>query len=218
MTVLYSETVDCAHGGDGVLLMPPFNRSIRVLVVLAIVAMLPTTASAANKEGSIEIGGNISFINIDPAIFVNNDFTSTLLMGYNFTKRHGIEATYSSFEGRPLSGDPFPIDVDIFRFGYTYNAYPREKIVSFLRAGVGTWIIHPEKSANAPDPLQQSDHRPLIYAGGGVRLFINDTIAIRIDGSIDAIDRDGFFTPDINGTAGVGVVFLLGGHEPVDTE
>ena len=198
--------------------MPLFNRSIQVFVVLAIVAMLPTTASAANKKGSVEIGASFSFIRVDPETELDNEVTGTLLLGYNFTKRHGIEGTYSSFEARPDGGDPFPIDVDVFRLGYTYNTYPREKMSSFIRAGVGQWIIHPEKNSTASQTLEDSNHRTLIYAGGGVRFFINDTIAIRLDGSIDAIGRDGFLQPDLNGTAGLGVIFVLGGHEPADTE
>jgi hypothetical protein len=197
--------------------MPQWSRIRKTLLCTPLMALLPAAALAQNKEHSIEVGIFTSFLHFDSQAELDTRFAPTVLVGYNFTKKHGGEFLWTDTTATPDQGDSFPVDVTIIRFGYTYNAYPKEKIVSFFRLGAGIFKLDPEENAAAPERLESSENNPMIYSGGGIRLFIKPWIAVRVAGSVDFIDAgDGFANADVQGTADFGLSFVFGGRESVE--
>jgi hypothetical protein len=196
--------------------MPLSNGRVRKALLCTVVALLPALLFAENKSGSVEVGGLLTFIRFDSQTELSSRFAPSLVVGYNFTKRHGAEFLLTSTTATPRTGPSIATDIDMLRVGYTFNAYPREKMVSFFRLGLGIWKIDPEENPEASDRLSESDSDLMIYSGGGVRFFIKPRLAIRLAGTVDFIDvGDGFSNPDVQATGELGVSFLLGGHEDV---
>lgn len=185
--------------------------------ILAAMALLPGLALAENQNDSIELGLSLSFLKFDTQALIDEKFTVSLGAGYNFTKRHGGEFSFTSTTVSPDKGGGFPIDVDIYRVGYTFNAYPRERFVSFFRAGVGMMTIDPIDPFLAPSHLEESDRQAIIYGGGGLRYFLTDRLALKVAATLDFLDTgDTFLNPGVQTTGDFGVVYLFGGREETE--
>ncbi|HKY33722.1 MAG TPA: outer membrane beta-barrel protein [Candidatus Polarisedimenticolia bacterium] len=197
--------------------MPQSSGRARSALLTLALALIPAAAAADNKEGSIELGLAATFIRFDSQAEMDHRFGPTFHLGYNFTKRHGAELSFTSVTATPNSGPSFPIDVDVARLGYVFNAYPRERMVSFFRFGVGAWKIDPEPHPRAPERISDPDNNLLLYSGGGVRFFLHDRLAVRFAATVDAVDfGDGILNPDIHASGDFGLVFLLGGRDAAE--
>src|SRR5262245_18677117 len=112
--------------------MPFSPRGLcKAVACSTLLALVPAAALAENKDGSIEVGLFATWLRFDPQSELDSRFAPSFLVAYNFTKRHGAEVIFTSATATPDAGASFPVDLDIMRIGYTYNAYPREKMVSF---------------------------------------------------------------------------------------
>lgn len=195
--------------------MPSRLRCVRQAVALVALALVPTLTLAANKHHSVEFGGAYTFIRFDPDGSLDARSAPSLILGYNFTKRHGAELLFTSTTATPDTGPSVGVDVDILRLGYTFNAYPREKLVSFFRAGLGVMALDPQEDPSVPE--QEKDTRAMMYSGGGVRMFITERFAIRLAGTIEAIETgNGLLSGDVQATGELGAVFIIGGSEPAE--
>jgi hypothetical protein len=191
----------------------PSAKQARTLLIAISLLIVPSLTSAENRKSSIEFAGLWSFIRYDSNAGLDADFAPTAQLGFHFTKRHAAELSLTTTTSSAEQGG-FNVDVDILRAGYTYNAYPRERVVSFFRSGIGMMALHPEDDPDPSVRLESPDHQIMVYGGAGVRFFFNDTIALRLDGTIDFIDGpDGFAHADIQATGSVGVAFVLGGTD-----
>ena len=189
----------------------PSAKQARALLTAICLLIVPSLALAENRKSAVEFAGLWSFIRYDSNAGLDSDFAPTALVGFHFTKRHAGELSLTTTTSTAEEGG-FSVDVDILRAGYTYNAYPRERVVSFFRSGFGTMALHPENDPDASERLASADHQLMFYGGAGVRFFFNDKIALRLDGTIDFIDGpEGFAHADIQATGSVGVSFVLGG-------
>ncbi len=185
-------------------------------VAFTVWVLLSSPAQAQNEDGSFELGAAFSYILFDDNTVLDKDFTGSVSLGYNFTKRHMGEIQFTAGTASTDRGAALEVDYDILRIGYVYNAFPTEKRVSFFRAGAGIQSIQPEEftgSGSISDRLKEDSDDLVIYAGGGIRWFLNQRFAIRLAGSLDFVDagEDGITGPDIQATADLGVSFLLGG-------
>jgi len=191
----------------------PSAKQARALLIAMSLLIVPSLALAENRRNSVEFGGLWTFIRFDSNSKIDSETAPTAQLGFHFTKRHAAELSLTTGAASADVGG-FKIDVDILRAGYTYNAYPRERIVSFFRAGIGVMSLHPEPDPEAPDRLQDDDNQLMAYGGAGIRFFFNDTIALRIDGTVDFLDGgEGFAHADVQAAAGIGVIMVLGGTD-----
>lgn len=191
----------------------PSAKQARTLLIATFLLIAPSMAHAENRKNSIEFGGLWTFVRFDTNAGLESDFSPTAQLGFHFTKRHAAELSLTTGTATADFGG-FKVDVDILRAGYTYNAYPRERFVSFFRSGIGMMSLHPEEDPDASSRLDSADHQIMFYGGAGLRIFFNDTIAFRIDGTIDFIDGgEGFAHADVQASGGVGVVIVLGGSD-----
>jgi hypothetical protein len=194
--------------------MPLSNGVVSKALLCTALTLLPAVALAENKRGSVEVGVLTSFVRFDSQSELDGRFAPSLLVGYNFTRKHGAEFMFTSTTATPNAGPSIATDIDIIRLGYVYNAFPREKMVSFFRLGAGIWKIDPEDHPDATERLAESDSNPMIYSGGGIRYFFKPWLAGRLAGTVDFIDGgDGFANADVQATGEVGVSFLFGGRE-----
>lgn len=193
--------------------MPSPKQARTLLIVTLLLIIMPSLALAENRKSAVEFGGLWTFIRFDSNSGIESEFAPTAVLGFHFTKRHAAELSLTASTSTAKEGG-FKIDTDVFRVGYTYNAYPRERFVSFFRSGIGVMAIHPEDDPDASDDLDSSDHQIMIYGGAGLRIFFNDKLAFRIDGSLDFVDSgDGITHPDVQATGGMGLVIVLGGTD-----
>ena len=194
--------------------MPSIHRFVPPAVIALILVLLPVSLRAENMKHSFELGAGFNFLHFDGQTNLASTIGPSLLVGFNITKRHGVELGGTFLTATPSEGASFPVDVGVLRAGYTYNAYPRKKIVSFFRVGVGRFAISPERDPDAGSSLQDNDARLMVYTGGGVRFFLKDWMGIRVSATFDAIDNGngaGHLATQASGE--LGVIFLLGGVE-----
>ena len=194
--------------------MKSIHRSAPALAIASLVLIMPSLLQAENRRHSMELGGTMNFHRFDSDAGIESEYGPTAIAGFNFTKRHGIEATYATFTG--ASDDvPFEVNVDIITLGYTFNAYPRERIVSFFRSGVGMMVVDAKSDKPEASQIDSDGRNPLLYGGAGIRFFVNDNVAIRLDAALLFVEiEDGFVKPDVHGTIGLGAVVLIGGSDP----
>ena len=193
------------------------TRFARPAVMFAALLLLPALALAQNKERSVELGLMYTFTHFDSQTGLAFKTSPTILVGYNHTKRHGLELMFNSMTATPRTGDSFLVDIDTLRLGYTFNAYPKPKVVSCFRIGAGVWVIAPESHVGGPDRLEDGDSNLLVYTGGAFRWYFHPRVGIRMGASIDFIDAgQGFTHPDVQATGDFGVVFLMGGREETE--
>jgi len=191
----------------------PSAQQARTLLIATFLLIAPSMLHAENRKNAIEFGGLWTFVRFDSNAGIESEFAPTAQLGFHFTRRHAAELSLTTSTATADSGG-FKIDVDILRAGYTYNAYPRERFVSFFRAGVGMMSLHPEDDPDASSRLNSSDHQLMAYGGAGLRIFFNDMIAFRIDGTVDFVESgDGFAHADVQATGGMGIVVVLGGTD-----
>ncbi len=193
--------------------MPSFQRTAIALAVLFLLLAAPTTGWAENRHHSLEIGASAELTRFDSNSGMQTDTAPSALVAFNFTKRHGMEVAYSSRTVNPDAAS-FEVDVDILSIGYNYNAYPRERVVPFLRTGMGFRSLRPESDPDPTERLEDSDRNLFIYGGAGFRYFFTESVAMRIDGVLRFVEVDkGFLQPDVEGTLAFGAVFLVGGRD-----
>jgi len=200
--------------------MPSRRLVVRLAVLLAVLASLPVASWAETKAQSFEIGGGLVFVRPDPDSGISSRFAPRMILGYNFTKRHGAELLYDSLSATPDNGPSYPIDVNVLRVGYVFNAYPKEKIVSFFRFGTGVWSLNPvDAPSGASSSLVENDSYFMVYSGGGFRYFLRDNLALRFSATIDFVQSTpGLANNEIEASGEFGVTFVLGGKEPSPSE
>lgn len=195
--------------------MPSLRRFARLTLVVLLLSALCTAARAETKAYDFEVGGMYSFVRFDGSTSLTYRFAPSLLFGYNFTRRHGLEAIGTVGRSTPDGGNSYVTDFSIFRVGYTANIYPREKITSLFRMGVGRWATDPTRERDAIKAHAENEQHFFFYMGGGVRFHIKEWLAIRLDGSLDVINRSGGLgKSDTQAVGDFGVVFFLGEKQP----
>lgn len=193
------------------------RRARIIFIMMVLLPFLPALSLAQNKDGSAEIGLAYTFDHFDSQTGLSYRVAPSIMVGYNFTKRHGAELEYTSLTATPRQGESFSVDVDILRLGYLFNAYPKPKVVSFFRFGAGIFSLNPEDHKKGPSRLEEGKTSSMIYSGGGLRWFIRPKIGIRLAASIDFVNSGrGFINGDVQAAGDLGFVFLMGGHEPVE--
>jgi len=194
--------------------MPSMNRLARPALVVLVLMLVPASLRAENMKHSLELGAGFNFVRFDGETALDYTFGPSVLAGFNLTKRHGVELGLTLLTATPDQGASFDTTVSILRAGYTYNAYPRSKMVSFFRIGLGRFAIDPERDPDAGKALQHNDANLMVYAGGGLRYFFNEWVGMRLSATFDAINTgNGIGHLGTQASGELGVIFLLGGKE-----
>src|SRR5215475_2987612 len=86
---------------NGVSSMWCLSRFARLAAIAAVVVLAPALAQAQNKDGSAEIGIAETFTHFDTQTSLAYRVSPSIMIGYNFTKRHGGELVYESATATP---------------------------------------------------------------------------------------------------------------------
>lgn len=182
-----------------------YHRIAIALVGLVIALGLTGTASAALKDGSFEIGPYANYTMWDSTVFpggfgLDDEIGYGLWAGWHIRNGHEIEFNYQ-FSSPDLDPAVAGADVATWMFGYVYNFKNMEKLMPFVRAGIG--------STNTQVDAANFDEDDTTYqVGGGARWFFNDKFNLRFGADWQQIDAD--VTVD-NIVVNVGVSWFLGG-------
>lgn len=105
--------------------------------------------------------------------FNNNASMLGLGLGYNITEQAALEAIYThTFAKGDTTADP-DAKVRTVRLDALYHLMPEEAMVPYLAVGLGAINTNPKTGSS-------SDHF-LANAGAGIKIFLNELIAWRLD-------------------------------------
>ncbi|ABB31017.1 OmpA/MotB domain protein [Geobacter metallireducens RCH3] len=161
-----------------------------------------TTAMAEVKPGSFAITPYVGGYTFDGEQHIKTGPTFGIRGGYNFTKNCGLEGVfgYTPTEQTKRESD---VDAITYRLEGLYHFMPEKDLVPFLAVGGGGITIDSEGAG------VKSRTDGIVTAGGGLKYFINEALAVRTDGR---------YILDLSRTLSnweytVGLSFLFGGEK-----
>jgi OOP family OmpA-OmpF porin len=182
-------------------------------VLFASVLLLPLSAHAEIKAGSVEVSPFLGVNLFEKRQNLENGPVFGGRLGYNFTGNFGIEATGEYIKSnvdnkskmftkqgqftRPMND----VDIIMYHLDLVYHFMPESKFNPFITAGYGAAHYNPEKINNG--------NMSIVDFGVGAKYWVADNIALRFD------LRDNLVLDETihNLQATVGVVFAFGGNE-----
>jgi peptidoglycan-associated lipoprotein len=156
------------------------------LLMVAVVCMtlvVATNAMAEHRAKSFMLSPRVGHIGFDSDLNLEDGMVYGLGLGYNFTENLGIEASYyysdTEANNTPLDrdGDSAEADVQIGQIDALYHfVMDNKKLVPYLAAGAGVAYRDFEKITGDGDDSEFATN-----AGGGVKYFVHDNIALCAD-------------------------------------
>ncbi len=168
--------------------------SVCILVVAgAATAQIEAETFSINPHAGVHI-----FFDNDQNLDTSGVFG--LGLGYAFSERWGIEGIFDFSNPNVDEGSG---DVDIFRYGLDalYHFRPDKKLVPYLSVGAGAMTFDPSSGSNST--------KAQANAGGGLKYFVTDSLALRADTRYLASFDDTYH--NFLGTLGLTYVFGAGG-------
>ncbi len=185
-------------------------KSIGLRVFVLTVFLLSTFAGvslAGVRAGAFTIspmGGGYSFDDEQDLLDLGKTFT--LGLGYNFTDSLAAELGLTYIH---TDADGTFSDEDVYvhqpRIDLLYHIMPDKMLVPYIAAGVGGMFFNDDNV----DPPQELDDMVQANAGGGLKLFVTDNVALRADGRY----YYGFEDSQSEYAVTIGMVFQLGGEQ-----
>ncbi|ACH38395.1 peptidoglycan-binding outer membrane protein, OMP_b-brl, OmpA and OmpA domain-containing [Citrifermentans bemidjiense Bem] len=183
--------------------------SIICLMALAVMA-LASIAQAGERAGAFSISpfvGGYGFDDDRQAYFKQNRPLGGLRLGYDFTDHFAAElvGTYMKAEYKATKHN---VGVYSYRLDLVYNILADSQVVPYLAFGGGGTTIRDERG---------NSHDGTAEAGGGVKFFMTDNVALRADGRylVDFMSNHLSRGRDLarNWEYSLGLTFLFGGRE-----
>ena len=137
---------------------------------------------------------------------IDNGLTYGLGLGYQFTDHWGTEVFFNYTR---TDSDPGNNDIDVFpmHLDAVYNIFPDQKCVPYLVAGLGAIVFD-------PDGPEESDADFMVNYGAGIKYFVHDAVALRLDVrhliSSDDTQSNLLYT--------AGLMFNFGGDKPASSK
>jgi OmpA-OmpF porin, OOP family len=152
------------------------RKYIAMLLVMLFVAAAGTV-HAGERAGAVTLTTFVGGYTFDGAEKLETRPVVGLRLGYDFTKNIGLEGTFS-YVSTSFTHLPGTVSVFNYRLEGIYNFMPERTLVPYLTiGGGGTTLEMPAHEAVA----HPHNHSPSINAGGGIKWFLNDNLAIRAD-------------------------------------
>ena len=186
------------------------KKIIGCMIVLVLLA-LSGLASAGERAGALSASpfiGGYQFDEDQP--LRRNRLVYGLRLGYDWTDSLETELVADYVRAESLSTSKTDISAWSYRLDMLYNFMPRTAVVPYLAAGVGGITIEYPKSFGGD--LSE----PTANIGAGVKFFITDSVALRLDGRhIWDFSNDNFrHEAYSNWEYSAGLSFLFGGAKP----
>jgi len=185
------------------------KRIISCIIVSALLG-LSGLAHAGERAGAVSLSPFIGGYHFDENQGLReNRLVYGLRLGYDWTDNWETELV-----GDYVRAETFATKQDnsvwSFRLDMLYNFMPHSAVVPYLAGSVGG--IHFEHSAANGGDLSE----PTVNAGGGVKFFMTDSIALRLDArylldfSNDNFRHEAYHNVEYT----AGLTFLFGGNKP----
>jgi len=129
-------------------------------------------------------------------------------LGYNFTKNWGAEAMFQWANPKSKTSGVTGASAKEWSIGLNgvYNFDSGSPLVPYLTAGFG------ERRVKHPSDVDDL----MINAGGGVKYFLTDNLALRLDGRYyEDMDKNGYDSSDFAVLAGIHITFGAPKPEPM---
>lgn len=189
-------------------------KSISLALLLS-AAILPSSASAEIKAGSVEISPFIGYNIFESRQNLEDMPVFGGRIGYNFTERFGIEAVgefiRSNVDNKQLrftqegqfTSPKDQVDITMYHIDLIYHFMPSARFNPFIAAGYG---------AAHYSPKINNENMSVVNFGAGAKYWLNENIALRLDLRDSMIFDDQIH----NLQATMGVVFAFGGTKKTE--
>ena len=182
------------------------KKSFCSIICMIFLLILSSAVSAKERPLTFSVSPYGGYYWFDRHQNLNDNPVLGLSLGYNFTKYFGLEASgeyIATIYNQPVAGS-HSTNAGNYRLDAIVNLIPDSPVVPFVFGGFGG------QSINYPKDVSNRDVAAFDY-GVGVKFFINDSFAIRLDARqvyvIDGARKDY--------VAKIGPTFYFGGPEPV---
>jgi OOP family OmpA-OmpF porin len=154
---------------------------MRNLIAVLLVTLFVVTAGtvyAGERAGAFALSPFVGGYTFDGAERLETRPVVGLRLGYDFNKNFGMEGTFNYVPTRFTKLVPGTVNVFNYRLEGIYNFMPDRKVVPYLAIGGGgtTLEMPPHYAVSHPH-----NHSPTVNAGGGIKWFLNENVAIRAD-------------------------------------
>lgn len=176
------------------------------LMAALAMCVFPLAASAQVRAGSVHVSPMAGGIFPSDSTKMDNGGIYGLGIGYNITENWGLEAfgAYSPLKTDDVDyfGNDRDVDLSLGRLDALYHFNTGSRFVPYLAAGIGGTHYSIDGANSESDVL--------INGGIGLKYFLNDTIALRVD----ARDMYTLDQSDNYVTVMGGLTFQFGGNGP----
>jgi OOP family OmpA-OmpF porin len=196
--------------------VPKMKAMYRVVLMLAaFIFLLPLSARSEIKAGSLELTPFAGYNLFENSQNLKDHFVFGGRIGYNFTRYFGIELSgesiHTSVDDRARAASTqgqfgHPIDkvhITFYNIDAVYNFMPDGNFNPYVSVGVGGTRYRP--SISTKDMTN-------IDFGSGVKLWVNENIALRVD-LRDHMVTEVFQETYHNIEATIGITFAFGGEK-----
>ncbi len=190
-------------------------KKMRLLFIIAVFVSLSffiTNVFAEMKSGALTLNPHIGGYIFENEQDINSDPVYGMGIGYNLTERLGIEAVFNFIDTDIKTvSEETDVEVSLYRLDALYHFMLEKDVIPYLSAGIGAININKDPG--------ESDTNGLFNWGGGIKVFITESLAAR--GDIRHIID--FHEDKYNNLAYTfGLTFLFGGKEkelpPLDSD
>lgn len=153
-----------------------WNLIAALLVTLFVVTA--GTVHAGERAGAYSLSPFVGGYTFDGAERLETAPVVGLRLGYDLTKNFGLEGTFSYVPTSFTKIVDGTVSVFNYRLEGIYNFRPDRTLVPYLTIGGGGTTLEMPTDAVVSHP---HNHSPTVNAGGGIKWFLNENIAIRAD-------------------------------------
>jgi len=166
-------------------------------------ALITTPAAAQIRPGAVTLSPLVGGYSFDGDQNLENRAVYGLGVGYDLTRRWGLELMGNYIDTRSDAGRG-DAQVSSLRADALFHFRPEKRLVPYLSVGAGGIHFDPDYRSGSTDPL--------VDLGGGIKYFLSPRVALR--GDLRNIDS--FNDSAANWCAAGGLTLLFGGeHKPM---
>jgi len=136
------------------------------------------TVYAGERAGAVSLSPFVGGYTFDGAESLETRPVVGVRIGYDFSKNFGLEGTLSYVPTRFTRLVPGTVNVFNYRLEGVYNFMPERKLAPYLTIGGGGTTLEMPVNDAITHP---HNHSPTVNAGGGIKWFLNENVAIRAD-------------------------------------
>jgi OOP family OmpA-OmpF porin len=176
----------------------------RAALLVVLLLIFSTPVFAGTRDGGFSVSPYVGGFLFQGDQNLDHNFDYGLRLGYDFTKRWGIEAMGGYVHTRYTpTGRDFAADVYNYRIEGIYNFMPDSRFVPFIAIGGGAQTI-------TYDSSEPNKTRPVADYGVGFKYFLTNWLALRVD--VRHVLAFGSVYNNLEYTGGL--TFYFGGREP----